>query len=261
MVGTRTLGSPTQDCPDFENESDTDNAGSIDSKVVGIAMESITAAGLCWVKLDENAFIHQGGQIGQDFLVTSVGDDVTVNRMFLKIAVSAGLCQALHCRTVLTGTGYDADRGVYRFEVIARGTPTAGRHIYGLNTHLEIGAGTSQGGQMCPLLITVRTKNVDPDLSGCCNLSAIHIEWILRRTDSGTLSNPPSAGGHYSELIYVNSDSSGTQPDYFLRSEQAATVCQESKAVNADDVAAKAIKVLIGSYAYWIPTYSEAELA
>lgn len=261
MVGTRTLGSPTTDCADFENDSDTDVDEELDSKVVGVAMESITAAGLCWVKLDENAFIYQGGNIGQDFLVGSVADDVTVNKMFLNIAVTAGHCQALHCRTVLTGTGGDANRGVYRFETITRGVPADAKHVFGVNCHLEIGAGTVGGGQMSPLKITLRTKNADPDLSNVGKLCAIHIDWILRQTSSGTLTNPPDGNaGHYACLVYINSDSTGSQPNYFLISEHAATVCQGTDDLVKDATCAKTIKVNIASLDYYIPTYTLTEL-
>lgn len=215
MVGTRTLGSPTQDCPDFEDESDADNAGSIDSKVVGIAMETLTAAGLCWVKLDENMFQHQGGQIGQDFLVTSVADDVTVNKMFLKIAVTAGHCQALHYRTVMTGTGGDAQRGVYRFETIIRGVPDALKQVHGVMSHIELGSVGGCGKYISPLKLGVRTKNVNPDLSGCHHLSAINIDWILRKTTTGELDNEPT----FSEIMYLNIDSSGSYPNNFIFAE------------------------------------------
>lgn len=263
MVGTRTLGSPTQDCPDFEDESDTDNAGDIDSKVVGVAMETLTAAGLCWVKLDENMFIHQGGQIGQDFLVTSVADDVTVNKMFLKIAVTAGHCQALHYRTVLTGAGGDANRGVYRFETVMRGIPANSKQIFGVNIHLEIGADFGAGGgSLSPLLITLRTKNTNPDLSGVGRLSAIQIEWILRKDTGSELDPAPCAGAaRCSSIFYINTDSSGTQPDFFLTASHHSVVCSETTVVGQGKNAARSIKVNIQNIAYWIPTYSATDLA
>jgi len=258
MVGTRTLGSPTTDCADFEDDSDTDTDEALDSKVVGIAMESITAAGLCWVKLDENAFTYQGGNIGQDFLVGSVGDDVTVNKMFLNIAVTAGHCQALHCRTVMTGTGGDANRGVYRFETIFRGEVAANKHVFGVNMHMEIGAGfAASGGHCSPCKITVRTKNANPDLSNMGMLSAIHIDWILRKTTTGVLDNPPS----FACILYINDDSTGSQPDYFMIAEHHAAVCSEATAVGQGKSAARSIKVSIENIAYWIPTFTAAELA
>jgi len=263
MVGTRTLGSPTTDCADFESDSDTDTDEELDSKVVGVAMESITAAGLCWVKLDESAFTYQGGNIGQDFLVGSVADDVTVNKMFLNIAVTAGHCQALHYRTVMTGTGGDAQRGVYRFETIMRGVPAANKQVFGVNIHLEIGANFgASGGSLSPLLITLRTKNADPDLSGVGRLSAIEIQWILRRAASGTLSTAPCEGSaRCSSIIYINTDSSGTQPDFFLTASHHEVVCCETTAVGQGKSAARSIKCNIANIAYYIPTFTAAELA
>lgn len=259
MVGTRTLGSPTTDTADFETDSDTDTDGSLDSKVVGIAMESLTAAGLCWIKLDENAFVHQGGQIGQDFLVTSVADDVTVNKMFLNIAVTAGHCQALHYRTVMTGTGGDANRGVYRFDTIFRGVPADNKHIFGVNCHMEIGAGWgASGGHCSPLKITVRTQNADPDLSGLGVLSAIHIDWILRKTTTTALTNPP----RISCLIYVNEDGAGSIVDFFMVGERYGSLGIGTDALGGSaHAAARTLKIKASSIALFIPCYTAAELA
>ena len=259
VSATQTLGNPTTDAPDFENESDVDTAGQIDSKPVAIAAETITSAGLVLARLDDRLFMHQGGQLDHKFEVGVGAVNTTVNKMFLNFNITAGHCQALHYRSVLSGTGGDGQRGVYRFETVVRGVPADNKHVFGVNCHLELAAGTAEGGQMAALLITLRTKNVDPDLRGVGKLSAIQIEWILRKDTGSELTNPPIDGGHMSQLIYINSDSTGTQPDFFFLSEHAATVAQGTDA-KTSATCAKTMKVSIANIDYYIPTYTLAEL-
>jgi len=229
MVGTRTLGSPTMDMPDFLTYSDGIDdsaevdwtAGTIDSKVVGIAMETLTAAGLCWVKLDENAFVYQGGQMEQEYRVEAVDDDVTLNKMNVRFGVTAGHCQMLYYRAVLAGTGGDANKGVYRFETVVTGVPAVAKHVFGLESHLELGADWA-GGQASPLRVTVRSKNVNPDLSLCGNLSAIHVQWHLRKTSTGELENPPEDSALC--ILYINADTTGTEPANFMVVESMSNI-------------------------------------
>lgn len=276
VSATQTLGSPTQDTPDFVDYSDgigaddvstSWKAGQIDSQPVAIAAETITSAGLVLAKLDDRLFMFQGGQYSQEYRVESVADDVTVNKMNIEFNVTAGHCQALHYRSVLAGTGGDANRGVYRFETFITGVPGDAKHIFGLFTHLEIGSDWNNepgatGGHLSPLFIGIRTKNVNPNLSGVGILCMIHMDWILRKTTSGTLDYPPISGGspHASTLIYINSDSTGTQPDYFFVSEHNATVAQGTDAKSSSMDCARTIKVCIGNIDYYIPTYTLAEL-
>lgn len=273
VSATQTLGSPTQDTPDFVDYSDgigaddvstVWNAGQIDSQPVAIAAETITSAGLVLAKLDDRLFMFQGGQYSQEYRVESVADDVTVNKMNIEFNVTAGHCQALHYRAVLAGTGGDAGKGVYRFEAFTKGVPAQGKHTFVVSSHLEIGgAGNAVGGahSMSPLKLTIRTKNVNPDLTNVGILCAIHIDWILRKTTGGVLDYPPNSGARADNmcLIYVNTDATGTQPEVFLRSERAETVCQVDVA-KTSATCAKTIKVSISNIIYYIPTYTLAEL-
>lgn len=208
-VGTRTLGVPTSDIPNYGR-----TAGSADSKVVAIAMEVRTTAGLCWVKLDENQFIHQGGNIDYEFAVPAGSGNVTANQVNLKFANTAGQCCALHCRTLLSGTGGNSGRGVYRFEAFVTGA--RGGMTIGLNIMLDINAGGA-GNYFSPLQIGMRSRSSDPDLSAD-HLYAIMIDWNL--TDeggaSGTMTNPP----HQSAILYINTDSTGSQPKNFMQVER-----------------------------------------
>lgn len=227
MVGTRTLGAPTMDVPDFATTSSADTAGSIDSKVVGIAMESLTAAGLCWVKLDENAFMYQGGQIDQEVVVGPGTVNITVNRAMVKFTNTAGHCQFLHYRALLAGDGTnvgDGQRGVYRFETFLDALIPVNKYVLGIHSHLEFGSdfSTVGGGHVAPLALTIRTKNTDPDLSQVGELAAIHIEWHLRKDTTNPLTNPPPTDK--SSMIYINADTTGTEAECFLKMENASNV-------------------------------------
>lgn len=264
MAGTRTLGSPTVDTPDYVTYSDGDDdtatpdwdAGLIDSKVVGIAMETLGAAGLCWVKLDENMFQYQGGQMDQEYVVEAVADDVTINKMNVEFNVTAGHCQMLHYRAVLAGTGGDANKGVYRFETFTKGVPADSKLIFGVATYLEIGgAWGPTGGHLSPLKISIRTKNVNPDLSLLGNLSAIHIDWILRKDTTNPLENPPQK----SCIMYVNSDTTGTEPDFFILSESYGAIAIGTDA-KTSATCARTMKINANSIDLYIPVYTLAEL-
>lgn len=256
--GTLTLGNPTMDVPDFATTSSGDTAGTIDARIVAVAEETISSAGLVLARLCPEQFIYQGGQIDGEMVVAAGTVNTTVNRMMVDFLNTAGHCQALHYRANLKGTGGDANTGVYRFDTFIQATPAANKLIFGVKSHLEIGADwNTEGGHCSPLQLTVRTKNVDPDLSGLGHLSAIHIDWILRRTTTGTLTNMASN----SSLMYVNIDSTGSVPEYFLWAEHPYAVAQESTAVGQGKSAAKSIKVAIGMVEYWIPTFTAGELA
>jgi len=262
MVGTRTLGSPTQDNPDWLTYSDggTDwSPGSIDSKVVGIAMESLSAAGLCWVKLDENMFQHQGGQNVQEFRVEAVDDDVTVNKMNIRFGVTSGHCQMLHYRAVLAGTGGDGQRGVYRFETVMAGANKSGQNVLGLLTHLELGADSVGGGILAPLQVGLRTKNVNPNLSASSYLCAISIDWILRKTDTGALDNPTP----YRPIFYINTDGSGTQPNYLFWVDRKEILGAHNAEGNLTSTTSgdKMIPVSIDNNVYYLVAYADDDVA
>ncbi len=267
VSSTQTLGNPTDDVPDFLTYSDglgasgeVDwDAGTIDSKPVAVAAETISSAGLVLAKLDDKLFMHQGGQFDHLLEVGAGAVDVTVNKAFLRFNNTAGNCQALHYCSELAGTGGAAEKGVYRFETIYTGVPAANKSIYGLFSHVEIGAGWGGSGDHCsPLKLSIRTKNVDPDLSSMAILSAINIDWILRETTTGTLSNPPNIGC----IMYLNHDSSGTPPDVFIRAEHPDVICQNADGGAMANTATCAlfIKITVGSTYYYIPTFTDAEL-
>jgi len=254
MVGTRTLGSPTKDIPNYGA-----TAGTNDSKVVGIAMETLAAAGLCWVKLDDKLFTHLGGNIGNELQVAAGAVDVTINQMNVDFKLTAGHCQMLHYRAKLSGTGIaHASRGVYRFEAFdnTTGTIATSDAIYGVDTLLDIGAG-SKTGYLAPLKATIRTRSADPDLSGAYGVNCLMLEWIMTKTTTSALTNPPPFGS----LIYVNSDNGGTGPVYFLHGAWKGSVAMAANAVAADDAAANSIKIYVEGAVYYIPCYTAAEIA
>lgn len=256
--GTLTFGNPTTDVPDFATTSSADTAGTIDARPVAVAMETISAAGLVLAKLCPDLFVHQGGQVDYEMQVAAGTVNCSVNRRQVDFKNTAGHCQLLHYRANLTGAGGDGNLGVYRFETFIQGIPASGKHVFGVKAHLELGADWGGGGgHGAPLQITLRTKNVDPDLSSMSHLSAVHIDWILRKDTTNTLTNMAPQ----SSIFYINIDSTGSVPEYFVWAEHPYAVAQEATAVAQDDSAARSIKVAIGMVEYWIPTYTAAELA
>lgn len=211
VSATQTLGNPTTDSPNYGG-----TAGQIDSKPVAIAAETITSAGLVLAKLDDSLFLHGGGQLDHEFNVGYAGTvNTSVNKMFLNFTQTDGYCQALHYRTKLSGTGGGASRGVYRFETFVTGA--TGEQTIGLNIMLDLTAGGTGGQYFTPLQIQMRSRSSDPDLSSD-HLYAIMVDWNL--TDeggaSGTMTNPP----HQSAILYINTDSTGSQPKNFMQVER-----------------------------------------
>jgi hypothetical protein len=254
MVGTRTLGSPTMDIPTYSA-----TAGSIDSKIVGIAMETLTAAGKCWVKLDENMFTHQGGQLGQEFLIEAVADDVTVNQMNVEFKNTQDHCQLLHYRAKLSGTGdVHASRGIFRYEAFLNHTGGGSSHIFGMDILMDIGSGVTNE-YLAALKVTLRTRNANPDLSSAGSgyyAACLFLEYIMTETTSGTLTYPPRNG----TLIYANTDTGGTTPEYFLFANGPEALAITSDDVAAGDSAALSILIAVGGTEYHIPIYTDAEI-
>jgi len=253
--GTITFGNPTEDIPSYGS-----TAGNIDGRSVAIAEETIAAAGLVLARLDENIFVHQGGQVDNELIVGYVGTvDTAVNRMFLKFDQTAGHCQALHYRAKLTGNGtVHASRGVYRFETFVNISGTGGTTVstYGVDTLLDIGAGSTTG-YLAPLKATLRTRSANPDLSGSHAICCLVLEYIMTKTTTTALDNPPPFGS----LIYVNSDSTGTEPVYFLHAERYGCVAITADTVAADDAAAKSMLIHVNGIDMHIPCYTDAEIA
>ena len=256
--GTTTFGNPTTDVPNYATTSSGDTAGTIDARIVAIAEETISSAGLVLARLDNGLFAYQGGQIDQELQVAAGSVDCSVNRMQVNFLNTGGHCQLLHYRANLKGIGCDANQGVYRFDTFIQAVTGSGKLVFGVKSHLEIGADwNTGGGHIAALQLTLRTKNVDPDLSNMSHLSVIHIDWILRRTTTGTLTNMAPN----SSMIYLNIDSTGSVPEYFIWAEHPYAIAQESTAVGQGKSAAKSIKVAIGMVEYWIPTFTSGELA
>lgn len=251
MVGTRTLGSPTSDIPAYGT-----TAGSIDSKVIGIAMETLSTAGKCWVKLDENMFVHQGGQLSQEFIVGAVADDVTVNQMNVSFANTQDHCQLLHYRAKLTGTGTPhASRGIFRYDVILDHTGGVD-HIYGIDVLMDIGSGVTTP-YLAPLKATIRTRGVNPDLSGSHVVACLFLEYILTKTGPAALDNPPPNGS----LIHANTDDTGTTPKYLLFSDKLLALAITADAIAQDKSAAKSILIKSQNVEYHIPIFTDGEIA
>ncbi len=222
--GTLTLGNPTMDIPDFATTSSGDTAGTIDARIVAVAEETISSAGLVLACLCPEQFTYQGGQIDGEMQIAAGTVNATVNRSMIEFLSTSGHCQALHYRTLLTGNGTvvgDGQRGVYRFETFTASPIPEGKYLLGLHSQLELGADFSAGtggGHAAPLALTVRTKNTNPDLSNIGELAAIHIEWHLRKTTTGVLDNPPDA--NKTSIIYINTDSTASQPSQLLKTER-----------------------------------------
>jgi len=176
MVGTRTLGSPTTDMP-----SHGVTAGSVDSKVVGIAMEARTTAGKCWVKLDENQFTHQGGNIGNEFSVAAGAVDVVVNSVNVEFLTTAESCLS-RMRAKLSGLG-SAHYGVYRYDVIVAADQI--HHTIGHNICMEITEDQTGGLWLSASSVTLRSRSADPDLSAAELITTVIYEWYMTAGASG----------------------------------------------------------------------------
>jgi hypothetical protein len=205
-------------------------------------------------------FTHQGGQLGQEFLIEAVADDVTVNQMNVEFKNTQDHCQLLHYRAKLSGTGTPhAGRGVFRYEVFLNHTGGGSNHIYGMDILMDIGSGVTNE-YLATLKLTLRTRNANPDLSSegsgylaCC----LFLEYIMTETTSGTLTYPP----RYGTLIYANTDTGGSTPDYLLYGNSPESLAITSDAVGSGKSSALSILVCVMGTEYHIPIYTDAEIA
>lgn len=198
-------------------------------------------------RLCPNEFVHQGGQIGYEMQIAAGTAATAVNRMNLSFLQTSGNCNALHYRTLLSG-GAGASRGVYRFETFM--AAATGENTFGLQTHLEISA-VPYSCWAGPLKIGIRSRVVDPDLSGL-HLTAINIDWILAAAAGNPLSDPPVQ----STILYVNTEAGATSPDYFLVSEQLLGVGAVAGAKSGTGDGS--IKIRLGGIDYWLQYWSAA---
>lgn len=248
---TLTFGNPTTDAPNYGL-----TVGTIDARPVAIAEETIAAAGLVLARLDPNMFIHQGGQVGQELIVGYVGTvNTSVNRMFLKFDQTAGNCQALHYRSLITAAGVPA-RGMYRFETFIKGDHTNSVN-YGLTNIVDLSTGfVGTSTHVMGITSCVRSRGINPDMTGDY-VAAYKSEIILTKTTTGALdAGGPLRVGHF----YLNSDGGGTTPNCLLFSDNRLFVPLAANAVDADDAAALSIMINVEGTDYHIPCYTDAEL-
>jgi len=218
---TQTFGNPTTDIPNFETESDIPTPGNIDARSVAVAQETTSAAvGLCLARLDPTIFMYQGGQTDNEMQVAAGTTNCSINRMNVEFLNTGGNCQALHYRTNLSAGGV-AYKGVYRFETHITGA-IADVSTFGMESHLEIGADVTGGAQLSPLRLTVRSKNADPNLLTCGKLSALQVEWHLRKTTTGELTN--RVPDEWSSIFYINADAAGSEPGQLLIAEKYSNI-------------------------------------
>ena len=248
---TSTFGNPTTDAPNYGL-----TAGTIDARPVAIAEETISEAGLVLARLDENMFIHQGGQVGQELHVGYVGTVATsVNRMFLDFDQTAGYCQALHCRTLISSTGL-TQRGVYRFETFVKAAHI-NQVVTGFTNIVDLSTAFSMtSGHVCGIHSTIRSRSVNPTMAGNW-VYAYKSEIILTKTTTTALDSEPDAVAHF----YLNSDVNGTTPTCLFLADNKKFVPMEATAVAADDAAANSIVIHVEGADYYIPAYTAAELA
>lgn len=246
---TQTLGNPTSDVPNYGI-----TAGTIDAKPVAIAMETISAAGLCLAKLDPNLFIHQGGQVDYEMEAGYVGTVKTaVNRMNVKFEQTAGDMCLNHWRANCAGGGSSAaQRGMFRFETFLTGTVSA--LMWGIDSMMDLGANITDG-YYSPLHLTIRSRSNNPDLSNVY-LAVQYMEYILTKTTSSALDNPPYMGCWF----MFNTDVSGSVPDYLFYAVGKKNVCMAANDVAAGDSAANSISIWVEGLEYHIPCYTDAEL-
>jgi len=205
--GTQTFGNPTEDIPSYGS-----TAGNIDGRSVAIAEETIAAAGLLLARLDPTMFIYQGGQIGSEL---QVGGAVrtAVNRINLDFAQTGAQCCATHYRSLISGTGANVEMGMYRFETFVTGSGFT-NSITCLSAMLEIDTVSTADASALGLFgikSTVRTRGGDPKF-GDEAVAPLMCEWIMTASGGGTVTSEPTRGS----MIYFNSDSTGTDPNYFL---------------------------------------------
>lgn len=212
-------------------------------------------------RLCPQEFMHQGGQTDYEMQIAAGTANVAINRSMLKFLQTAGHCQALHYRAFLAGDGTtigDGQRGVFRFETFVAGAAVTDKHIHCLSAHLECGGSTTGGGQMSALQLTVRSKNVNPDMSTCGKLSAIHVEWHMRKTDTGTLDNPPIN----SQILYVNSDNTASLPDNFMFVETFGGIASyASTATPAESTGDLMIPIVVNGFHYYLVGFLNDGLA
>jgi len=257
-TSTQTFGNPTTDIPNFETDSDTPTPGNIDARSVAVAEETTSAAvGLCLARLDPTMFVYQGGQTDREMQVAAGTTNCSVNRMMVEFLNTGGNCQALHYRAELSAGG-NAGKGVFRFETILTGA-VDNAHVFGMESHLEIGAAMTGGVQLSPLRLTVRSKNSNPDLSGCGKLSALQIEWHMRKTTTGELDS--FVPTNMSSIFYINADAAGSEPGQFMIVERYSNInAHKATGTFAAGATDYAIPIRLEGAQYYLCAFAETGL-
>ena len=205
----RTVGDPQSDCDDFG----MDTEGSSPTRVIGIAMETLSSAGLCWVRLDGHKFINQGVNDGTTKILqvgvgTTTDLDIAVNKSFLDLKNTDGHSCSWLFRTRLSGAGGGASKGVYRFDIMMDAA-TYGEAVHGLTINFDVACSANQTtpDHISALNLQVRTQS-DPDMTDGI-VYAANIELHLRaNAQHGALSNAPSI------LSFFRFNSSGSTPTH-----------------------------------------------
>ena len=247
VVGQRTLGCPITDMPNYGW-----TAGTTDSKVVGIAMEVRTTTGKCWVKLDENMFMHQGGQVDQEFEVAAVADDVTVNRSNIKFLNTQDDVKSLHMRAYLSST-CKATTGVYRFDVKVLGE--ASGTVYGHQVYMEVAGDQTSGGIISATRVLMRSRNSDANISALAYICSTQYEWSLTAAGAGgaVLTNPCTLRPWFRFLA------DGSLPTHWFYANGIATFGGKQTVANAPALSTEdmCIPVRIGGNTYNIIAFAD----
>ena len=249
----RTLGDPVCDCDDYG----MDTAGSSPSRVVGVAMETIAAAGLCWVKLNGNQFINQAVNDSYEYQV-GVGNttavNLAVNKMFLNFRNTDGHSCACLWRTQLSGTGSGAAKGVYRFDVMMNAT-SYGEHIRGVDVNVDVACSANQtiAYHVYGLSVMLRTQS-NPTMTDA-TVAIVNLESFLRKNAAAdALDDAPNAH------TWFRFNANGSVPGFLFYTQGVGilgdTDCEvggAGRVVGFDsDASIKKIPIKIGANTYYI---------
>lgn len=245
---TSTFGNPTSDMPSVGS-----TAGTIDSRAVAIAEETITSAGLCLAKLCPELFFHQGGQIGYELHAGYAGTVQTaVNKMNVEFDQTDNDACLLHCRALLSSTCQSND-AVYRFETNITGAQSGS--TYGLSVFMNVGSDTTQdsGGILCPFRVKFNCRALDPNMSALAYICVTHYSWAMTKAaDTSALTNPPTLRPWHRYMSYY------ATPTHFLYANDVATFGgHETTGAITPAAGDMAIPVRFGGNTYYIPACAD----
>jgi len=250
----RTAGDPQSDCDDFG----MDTEGSSPTRVIGIAMETIAAAGLCWVRLDGHKFINQGVNDGATKMLqvgvgTTTDLDLAVNKSFLDFKNTDAHSCAWHFRTQLSGVGCDATKGVYRFDVMMNAA-SYGDMVVGMAVNVDVACTASQTlpTHTRGIDLQLRTQS-DPTVTGKV-ITALNIGLHLRKSSGmEVLTGDPDV------LAYFRFNASGEKPTHlFYATSWEAINCSENAAAGTKTYDSNdfVIPIRLTGTTYYIPVWA-----